>query len=166
MDAGRRGGRDLARAGAHADPLRAHDCAPITDGACLGNPGPGGFSAILLAGKRTKEISGGRRLTTNNRMELTAALNVLKALKRPCEVTITTDSQYVIKGMTEWIHGWMRRNWINSQKKPVENRDLWEALWDAAAPHKVRWQWVRGHAGDVMNERVDELARAEAERFR
>lgn len=136
------------------------------DGACSGNPGPGGWGAVLRAGEHEKELSGGAAHTTNNRMELTAAIEVLRALKRPVTITITTDSQYVIKGMTEWMPGWIKRGWVNSQKKPVENRDLWEELLEASRPHKVRWAWVKGHSGDPMNERVDELARLESEKRR
>lgn len=135
------------------------------DGACSGNPGPGGWGAILRYGDHERELSGGAPLTTNNKMELTAAIEVLKALKRSCTVTITTDSQYVIKGMTTWMAGWVRKGWKNSQNKPVENRDLWERLVAASAPHTVRWAWVRGHSGDPMNERADALARAEAEKY-
>ncbi len=133
------------------------------DGACSGNPGPGGWGVILVHKDTRKELSGGDRHTTNNRMELTAATELLKALKRPCHVVIHTDSQYVIKGMTEWIHGWRKRGWLNSQKKPVENREYWEALSEAARAHKVDWKWVKGHNGDPMNERADELARLAAE---
>ncbi|MBI5497819.1 MAG: ribonuclease HI [Deltaproteobacteria bacterium] len=132
------------------------------DGACRGNPGPGGWGVVLRWGEKEKELSGGEPDTTNNRMELTAAIQVLLALKKPCRITIHTDSQYVVKGMTVWSHGWRRNGWRNSQKKAVENRDLWEALLSAAAPHQVHWQWVRGHAGDPMNERVDALATAAA----
>lgn len=139
-----------------------------TDGSCLGNPGPGGWAALLVIAKNgelhEREVVGGAPDTTNNRMELTAALEGLRALKRPCEVDLYTDSNYLVKGMTEWIHNWRRRGWLNSQKKPVENRDLWEALLEAAGRHKVRYLWVRGHAGHPENERVDRAAVAEAER--
>lgn len=134
------------------------------DGACSGNPGPGGWGVVLRWGEKTKDLSGGAPHTTNNRMELTAAIQLLRALKRPCHVTITTDSQYVIKGVTEWVQGWIKRGWVNSQRKPVENRDLWEQLLDATNGHTISWLWVRGHSGDVMNERVDQLAREQAER--
>lgn len=129
------------------------------DGACSGNPGPGGFGAILKSGKSEKELSGGEILTTNNRMELTAAIAALEALTRPCTVTITSDSQYLVKGMTEWISGWMRKGWINSKRAPVLNRDLWERLQELSRIHRIEWKWVRGHDGHVENERCDELAR-------
>ncbi|MDD2851197.1 MAG: ribonuclease HI [Desulfuromonadaceae bacterium] len=129
------------------------------DGACSGNPGPGGYGAILRFGRHTKEISGGAKETTNNRMELTAAVEALRQLKRPCRVQITTDSQYLVKGMTEWIAGWQRKNWRNSKKEPVVNKDLWVQLLTLSAPHSVQWQWVKGHAGHTENERCDQLAR-------
>jgi ribonuclease HI len=132
------------------------------DGACSGNPGPGGWGVLLRHQQTEKTLSGGERHTTNNRMELTAAIELLRAFKRPIQVVIHTDSQYVIKGITEWIHGWRQKNWMTSQRKPVENRDLWEALLEATLPHQVEWKWVRGHAGDRGNERVDELARQAA----
>lgn len=134
----------------------------FTDGACLGNPGPGGWAAILRFGDHEKEFSGGCAHTTNNRMEMTAVIEGLKALNRPVSVRITTDSQYVIKGMTEWMAGWIRRGWKNSQNKPVENQDLWQALLEVSKPHKLSWQWVRGHAGHPENERCDQLARSRA----
>lgn len=130
------------------------------DGACSGNPGPGGFGAILKSGKSEKELSGGEIITTNNRMELTAAITALESLTRPCIVTVTSDSQYMVKGMTEWISGWVRKGWINSKKEPVLNRDLWERLQELSLTHRIEWKWVRGHAGHVENERCDELARA------
>lgn len=130
------------------------------DGACSGNPGPGGFGAILKSGKSEKELSGGEIVTTNNRMELTAAITALESLTRPCSVTVTSDSQYMVKGMTEWISGWIRKGWINSKKEPVLNRDLWERLQELSLTHRIEWKWVRGHAGHVENERCDELARA------
>lgn len=130
------------------------------DGACSGNPGPGGFGAILKSGKSEKELSGGEIVTTNNRMELTAAITALESLTRPCRVTVTSDSQYMVKGMTEWISGWIRKGWINSKKEPVLNRDLWERLQELSLTHRIEWKWVRGHAGHVENERCDELARA------
>ncbi|CAH2031877.1 ribonuclease HI [Trichlorobacter ammonificans] len=129
------------------------------DGACSGNPGPGGYGTILRCRGVEKELSGNAPETTNNRMELTAALEGLLHLTRPCRVTVTTDSQYLVKGMTEWLAGWQRNNWKNSKKEPVLNRDLWERLVQAAAPHQVTWQWVRGHAGHAENERCDALAR-------
>lgn len=136
----------------------------FTDGACKGNPGPGGWAALLRMGKAEKELVGGEAQTTNNRMEMTAVLEGLKALKAPCEVTIHTDSRYVIDGMTQWIFGWQKRGWVNAAKKPVANEDLWRALIDAVRPHKVQWQWVKGHAGHPENERVDSLASEEAAR--
>ena len=129
------------------------------DGACSGNPGPGGYGAILRCGKHKKEISGGAKETTNNRMEMSAAIEALRLLTRPCQVTITTDSQYLVKGMTEWITGWQRKGWRNSKKEPVLNRDLWELLLELTRPHNVQWIWVRGHAGHTENERCDQLAR-------
>lgn len=129
------------------------------DGACSGNPGPGGYGAILRYGGYVKELSGGAGETTNNRMEMTAAAEALRQLKRPCRVIITTDSQYLVKGMTEWIAGWQRKGWRNSKKEPVVNKDLWELLLDLTKSHTVQWKWVRGHAGHVENERCDQLAR-------
>lgn len=129
-----------------------------TDGACSGNPGPGGWAVLMRWNDQEKELSGGEAHTTNNRMELTAAIMGLRALKQPCTVAIYSDSQYVIKGITEWVAGWQRKGWKNSQNKPVENRDLWEDLLAAAKPHKVQWHWVRGHNGHAENERVDALA--------
>jgi len=129
------------------------------DGACSGNPGPGGFGAILRAGSKVRELSGGERETTNNRMEMTAAITALEALTRPCRVTVTTDSQYLVKGMKEWLHGWIRKGWRNSKKEPVLNRDLWERLHALAAVHEIEWHWVKGHDGHAENERCDELAR-------
>lgn len=129
------------------------------DGACSGNPGPGGYGAILRYGQHEKEISGGAKETTNNRMELSGAIEALRLLTRPCRVTITTDSQYLVKGMTEWIAGWQRKGWRNSKKEPVLNRDLWEQLLELTRPHNVQWKWVRGHAGHAENERCDQLAR-------
>ena len=132
------------------------------DGSCLGNPGPGGWAALLVVVKAgvtsEKLISGSKAETTNNQMELTAAIEGLKALKRPCKVHIVTDSNYVIKGMTEWRFGWQKKGWRNSANKPVENRELWEQLIAAAAPHTVTWEWVKGHAGHIENERVDAAA--------
>jgi ribonuclease HI len=129
------------------------------DGACSGNPGPGGYGAILRCGGREKEISGWAPDTTNNRMELTAVIEALRQLTRPCLITITTDSQYVVKGMTEWISGWQRNGWRNSKKEQILNRDLWEALLEASSRHSITWKWVRGHDGHVENERCDCLAR-------
>ena len=136
------------------------------DGACSGNPGVGGWGAILRYGDTIKELSGANCDTTNNRMEMTAAIEALASLKRPCEVILTTDSQYLVKGMTEWIQGWVRKSWINSKKEPVLNRDLWERLLELSRIHSVRWVWVRGHNGHAENERCDELARAAIEEYR
>lgn len=138
----------------------------FTDGACKGNPGPGGWAALLRMGPHEKEISGSEPQTTNNRMEMMAVLRGLKALTQPCDVTIFSDSRYVIDGMTKWIHGWRRNGWINASKKPVRNADLWQDLAEAAAAHTIRWEWVRGHAGHPENERVDRLACAAAEAAR
>ncbi|WP_267382486.1 MULTISPECIES: ribonuclease HI [unclassified Sphingomonas] len=129
-----------------------------TDGACKGNPGPGGWGALIRAGETEKELSGGEALTTNNRMELTAAIEALKALKRPCAVTLSTDSRYVMDGLTKWIKGWQKNGWKTADRKPVKNAELWQALLAAAAPHRIDWQWVKGHAGHPDNERCDKLA--------
>ncbi len=138
----------------------------FTDGACKGNPGPGGWGALLRMGETEKELSGGEAQTTNNRMELTAAIRGLQALKRPCRVLLTTDSRYVMDGLTKWIHGWRKNGWKTADRKPVKNADLWQELLAAAAPHRVEWKWVKGHAGHDENERVDQLASAEALKFR
>ena len=130
-----------------------------TDGACSGNPGPGGWGAILTAGANEREICGGEAHTTNNRMEMTAALRALEALKRPCRVELHTDSQYLRQGITEWLAGWKSRGWKTADKKPVKNEDLWRELDAARARHQVSWRWVKGHAGHPMNERADALAR-------
>ncbi len=137
-----------------------------TDGACRGNPGPGGWAAILRAGGREKVISGFAPSTTNNRMELTAALEALRALTRPAEITLETDSRYLVDGMTRWLPGWVRNGWKTAGKKPVANVDLWQALAEAAAPHRIRWLWVRGHNGHPLNERADALANAAIDRMR
>ena len=129
------------------------------DGACSGNPGRGGFGAILRYNGHVKEISGGAMETTNNRMELSAAIEALRLLTRPCTVTVTTDSQYLVRGITEWIIGWKRNGWRSSKKEPVLNRDLWEQLLIASERHCIQWKWVRGHAGHAENERCDQLAR-------
>jgi ribonuclease HI len=129
-----------------------------TDGACSGNPGPGGWGAVLEYGRHVKELSGGEALTTNNRMELTAAIEALNALSRPCEVEIHTDSMYVRDGVTKWIHGWKRNGWKTADKKPVKNVELWQALDAALARHTISWHWVKGHAGHDLNERADRLA--------
>ena len=130
----------------------------FTDGACRGNPGPGGWGVVLRAGGRVKELSGGEPMTTNNRMELTAAIEALTALKEPCRVALYTDSKYVRSGITEWLPAWRARGWRTADKKPVKNRDLWQVLADAAARHEVAWHWVKGHSGHPENERADELA--------
>lgn len=129
-----------------------------TDGACSGNPGPGGWGAVLQYNGTVKELKGGAPLTTNNQMELTAAIEALNALKRPCEVELHTDSQYVKNGLTRWIHGWKRNGWRTADKKPVKNAELWQALDAAQQRHTIDWRWVKGHAGDEMNERADRLA--------
>ena len=130
----------------------------FTDGACKGNPGPGGWGALLRMGRHEKELFGSEADTTNNRMEMTAALMALRALIEPCEVTLFTDSRYLIDGMTKWIHGWKKKGWVNASKKPVRNADLWHDLIEAAAGHTIHWQWVKGHSGHPENERVDRLA--------
>jgi len=137
-----------------------------SDGACSGNPGPGGWAAVLLYGRHKKEVSGGEPQTTNNRMELTAAIRGLRQLKEGCEVDMYTDSEYLRRGITEWLPGWIRKNWLRADKEPVKNRDLWEQLAEEVARHKVRWHWVRGHAGDQWNERCDQLAVAEIDKIR
>jgi ribonuclease HI len=129
-----------------------------TDGACKGNPGPGGWGAIIRMGAREKEISGGEPHTTNNRMEMMAAIRGLQALNRPCRVTLVTDSNYVKDGITKWIHGWQRNNWRTAAKQPVKNVELWQELLEAIKPHRIDWKWVKGHAGDPDNERADKLA--------
>ena len=133
-----------------------------TDGACLGNPGPGGWAALLNYRGREREISGGEALTTNNRMELMAAIMALETLREPCEVVLHTDSQYVRQGITLWMPNWLRRQWRTAGGEPVKNRDLWERLHAASARHRIDWRWVKGHSGDPGNDRVDELARAQA----
>jgi ribonuclease HI len=131
-----------------------------TDGACSGNPGPGGWGTVLIAMGKQRELSGSEPETTNNRMELLAAIKGLQALKRPCEVELHTDSEYLKNGVTTWIHGWKRNGWKTADKKPVKNIDLWQALDEATKPHQITWTWVKGHAGNPLNERCDELARA------
>lgn len=138
----------------------------FTDGACLGNPGPGGWGALLRQGSNERELSGAEAHTTNNRMELMAAIAGLEALRRRCEVELTTDSQYVMRGVQEWMPRWIAKGWRTASGEPVKNRDLWERLATAVAAHTVRWVWVRGHAGHVENERVDVLARTAAEGVR
>ncbi len=132
----------------------------FTDGACSGNPGMGGWCAILEYKSKRKELSGAEAETTNNRMEMMAVIEALKALKEPCEVELYSDSQYVIKGITEWLEGWQSRGWKTADKKPVKNADLWKLLVELTAKHKINWHWVKGHAGHPENERCDELARA------
>jgi ribonuclease HI len=130
-----------------------------TDGACKGNPGPGAYGAVLVCGKHRKEISAGYRLTTNNRMELRAAIKALEMLSEPCEVELHSDSKYLVQAVSEkWLDGWQRRGWVTSNKQPVKNRDLWQELIAAMAPHKIHWRWVKGHAGHKENERCDQLA--------
>lgn len=130
-----------------------------TDGACSGNPGPGGWGAVLRYGQHEKELLGGEADTTNNRMELMAAIMALEDLKRPCTIRLTTDSQYVRRGITEWLAGWKRKNWMTADKKPVKNIDLWQRLEAAAEAHEIEWCWVKGHSGHPDNDRADELAR-------
>jgi len=129
-----------------------------TDGACKGNPGPGGWGVVIRSGEKEKLLSGGEKLTTNNRMELTAAIKGLEALKRPCHVILSTDSRYVMDGLTKWLAGWQRNGWRTAARQPVKNCDLWQELVAAAAPHRIRWEWVKGHAGHPENERADKLA--------
>ena len=129
-----------------------------TDGGCKPNPGPGGWAAILRFRGTERELSGAEPATTNNRMELTAAAEALEALKRPCRVVLHTDSEYLRNGITRWHHGWVRKNWRNASGDPVANMDLWRRILDAVKPHTIEWKWVRGHAGDAMNERADVLA--------
>jgi ribonuclease HI len=129
-----------------------------TDGACKGNPGAGGWGAVIRSGTRERELSGGEAVSTNNRMELTAAIRALQELKRPCRVTLSTDSRYVMDGLTKWIHGWRKNGWRTADKKPVKNAELWQELVAAAEPHRIEWVWVKGHAGHPDNERADKLA--------
>ena len=130
----------------------------FTDGACKGNPGPGGWGAVIRSGAAEKDLSGGEPLTTNNRMELLAAIRALEALKRPCKVALWTDSNYVRDGITKWIHGWQKNGWKTADRKPVKNAELWQELIDAAAPHRIEWHWVKGHSGHPENDRADKLA--------
>lgn len=138
----------------------------FTDGACKGNPGPGGWGALLRLGKHEKELSGGEPHTTNNRMEMTAAIRALGALIEPCEVDLHTDSRYLIDGITKWVPGWQRRGWLNASKKPVRNAELWHELIELAARHRIRWHLVKGHDGHIENERVDRLASEAADAMR
>lgn len=131
----------------------------FADGACSGNPGVGGYGAILRSGGREKELSGSESLTTNNRMELTAVIKALEALKRPCRVKVVTDSNYIVQGMNLWILAWLQNNWKNSQKQQVANRDLWEKLWELSRFHEISWNWVKGHNAHAENERCDMLAK-------
>ena len=143
-----------------AEPPAAPAVVIHTDGACSGNPGPGGWGAVLVSGSHRKEISGAEEHTTNNRMELMAAISALEALKRPSVVDLYTDSAYVRNGIMSWIHSWKRNGWRTAEKKPVKNAELWQQLDQALGRHTIRWHWVKGHAGNVENERADELARA------
>ena len=138
----------------------------ITDGSCLGNPGPGGWAAILRHGRHKKELSGSDPQTTNNRMEMTAVIEGLETLKQPCRIRVEIDSEYVKNGITNWIHGWKKRGWKTSAKQPVKNEDLWRKLDDAIARHEVEWKWVKGHADHDDNNRCDELAREAATKAR
>jgi ribonuclease HI len=150
----------LARGITALTDVRGNDRVTIhTDGACSGNPGPGGWGVILQWGGHTRELKGGEAHTTNNRMELMAAIVALEALKRPCDVDLHTDSEYLRQGITDWISGWKRNGWRTAARKPVKNVDLWQRLEAAAGRHAVHWHWVRGHAGHDLNERADELAR-------
>ena len=142
------------------NPLRIY-----TDGACRGNPGPGGWGAVLISGRHEKELNGAEPATTNNRMELKAAIEALAALRRGCRVELHTDSLYLRNGITEWIHQWKRRGWRTADRKPVKNVDLWQALETELARHEVEWHWVRGHSGDPGNERADRLANAAIDRM-
>jgi ribonuclease HI len=148
------------------DPSPTRRVLIYTDGGCIGNPGPGGWAAVLRAGEQEKELSGRYRDTTNNRMELRAAIEALEALKRPCAVDLYTDSAYVRNGITQWIHGWQRNGWRTASKQPVKNRDLWQRLLSAIERHRaaggVEWHWTKGHAGNPLNERVDVLANGAA----
>ncbi|NDG73273.1 MAG: ribonuclease HI [Proteobacteria bacterium] len=137
----------------------------FTDGGCLGNPGPGGWASILRYGKHERAISGGEAATTNNRMELSAAISALQTLKEPCEVIIFTDSQYLRMGITEWIHSWRKKGWVTAKREPVKNDDLWKNLDAACKPHRIHWNWLKGHAGHPENERCDALAGAEMEKI-
>jgi ribonuclease HI len=137
-----------------------------TDGACSGNPGPGGWGAVLISGAHRKELNGGEAVTTNNRMELTAAIQALSSLKKPSDVELYTDSNYLKDGITKWIHGWKRNGWRTADKKPVKNAELWQQLELALARHKIDWHWVKGHADNALNERADELAREGMEPFK
>jgi ribonuclease HI len=154
-------GRPPRLPGGEATPRRDHTSAAVdiyTDGACKGNPGPGGWGALLVSGTRRRELSGGERATTNNRMELTAVIRALEALRRPSDVELYTDSQYVKNGIESWIHTWKRNGWKTAERKPVKNAALWRELDALAALHRVRWHWIKGHNGHPANERADALA--------
>ena len=142
----------------------------FTDGSCLGNPGPGGWGSIIRTGSggslKEIELSGGKKMTTNNEMELSAVVEALRKLKEPSEVSVTSDSQYVVKGMTSWVKGWIKNGWKTAAKKPVKNRELWEELHKLSTPHKVDWIWIRGHSGHSENERCDILANDAASQYR
>ncbi|MFC5741078.1 ribonuclease HI [Dyella tabacisoli] len=142
------------------------DVEAFTDGACLGNPGPGGWAALLRAKDSERMLAGGEPDSTNNRMELMAAIAALEALTRPCKVALTTDSKYVMQGIEQWVPKWRLNGWLTADKKPVKNQDLWQRLAAAVAGHQVKWHWVRGHNGHAENERVDQAAREQAERYR
>ena len=149
------------------EPVAGQDCVFLfTDGACSGNPGPGGWGALLRYRGQEKELSGAEPATTNNRMELLAVIHGLESLKRPAQMHICTDSQYVMKGITEWLAAWKKRGWKTADRQPVKNVDLWQRLEAALAPHQVEWQWVRGHSGHPENERVDQLATAARNRLK
>jgi ribonuclease HI len=137
-----------------------------TDGACSGNPGPGGWGALLRFNGQEKELSGGESQTTNNRMEMTAVIEALRALNSRCSIEITTDSEYVKNGITKWIFSWMKNNWKTKARKDVKNRELWEELWKLSQEHDIQWKWIKGHSGHPENERCDELARSEIEKYR
>lgn len=143
--------------------MTTNEVEAFTDGACLGNPGPGGWAALLRAKGQERLLAGGEAATTNNRMELLAAIHALEALNRECAVLLTTDSRYVMQGVEQWVPKWRANGWRTADKKPVKNRDLWERLSMATERHQVRWQWVKGHNGHAENERVDQAARAQAE---
>jgi ribonuclease HI len=165
------GGKPASRSPTARKPDVAKDAAGKhvqvhTDGACLGNPGPGGWAALLRYRGKERELAGGEAMTTNNRMELMAAIVALETLSEACAVTLHTDSQYVRQGITEWMPNWLRRNWKTAGGDAVKNRDLWERLHAACARHRIDWRWVKGHSGDPDNERVDQLARAEAIKFK
>lgn len=159
-------GRPAAAPTAAGTPVPAKQVDVHTDGACLGNPGPGGWAALLRYRGRERELAGGEPLTTNNRMELMAAIVALETLSEACDIVLHTDSQYVRQGITEWLPNWLRRNWKTAGGAPVKNRDLWERLHAACARHRIRWRWVKGHSGDPDNERVDQLARTQAIKFK